>query len=119
LLYDTICARLDPTFNYNREYNRYGKDATRRARKRVRRAIQRRLRGGPTDSDYATIEALSATAGEGLYRLRRLFSAPHDFLQLPYAIEKSVFTVMTALKFAVRAALLTAVLSAVSLGAHG
>ena len=118
LLYDTICARLDPSFNYNREYNRYGKDATRRARKRVRRAIQRRLRGGPTDSDYATIEAISATAGEGLYRLRRLFSAPHDFLQLPYAIEKWVFTVMTGLKLAVRAALLTAVLTAVSLGAH-
>jgi hypothetical protein len=116
LLYDTLCARLDPTFDYNREYTRYGQDATRKSRKRVRRAVQRRVQKGLTGSDYATLEAIGQTAGEGLYRLRRLFTAPHDFLQLPYAIEKSVFTVMTAVKAIVRVAVLTAGLAAVDVG---
>jgi predicted unusual protein kinase regulating ubiquinone biosynthesis (AarF/ABC1/UbiB family) len=118
LLYDTICARLDPSFNYNREYSRYGRDATRRARKRVRRGMRRRLQKGLTDSDYATLEAIGQTANEGLYRLRRLFTTPSDFLQLPYAIEKSVFSVMTFLKFLVRGAVLTAALAVASLGLH-
>jgi hypothetical protein len=118
LLYDTLCARLDPTFNYNREYNRYGKDAMRKARRRVRRAWRTRLRKGFTDSDYATLETIGATANEGLYRIRRLFTAPYDFLQLPYAIEKGVYTVMTVVKLAVNVALLTAALTAVIVGAN-
>jgi ubiquinone biosynthesis protein len=118
LLYDTLCARLDPSFEYNREYARYSRDAARKARKRVRRGWQQRLRSGPTDQDYAMLEAIGATANEGLYRLRRLFTAPHDFLQLPYAIEKSVFTVMTTLKLMVRAVVLGAALAALTLGAH-
>ena len=118
LLYDTICARLDPTFNYNREYRRYARDAMRKSRRRVRRAIRRRMRGGLTDSDYSAMETVAATASEGLYRLRRLFTAPHDFLQLPYAIEKWVFTVMMLLKFGVRALLFTVALTALSLGVH-
>ena len=65
LLYDTLCARLDPTFNYNRDYSRYGKDATRKSRRRVRRAVRTRLRKGLTGNDYATIEAVSQTASEG------------------------------------------------------
>jgi len=118
LLYDTICARLDRSFNYPREYRRYAADATRKARRRVRRAIRRRLEGGLTDSDYAGLEAVAATANEGLYRLRRLFTAPYDFLQLPYAIEKGVYTFMMILKFFVRWVLLTAALTVASLIAH-
>ena len=116
LLYDTICARLDPTFNYNREYKRYAADAMHKSRKRVQRAVQRRLEHGPTDSDYASLEALASTANEGLYRLRRLFTAPYDFLQLPYAIEKWVFTVMLLVQLAVRATLVTAGITGVLLG---
>jgi ubiquinone biosynthesis protein len=115
LLYDTICARLNPAFNYNREYDRYAKDAMAKARTRVRRAVRRRLDRGLTDSDYASLEAVASTASEGLYRLRRLFTAPYDFLQLPYAIEKWVFTVMTLVQFVVRATLLTAALTGVML----
>ena len=115
LLYDTICARLDPTFNYYREYNRYGTDAIHKARRRVRRAVRRRLDRGLTDSDYASLETLASTASEALYRVRRLFTAPYDFLQLPYAIEKWVFTAMTVVKFAVRATLVTAAFTGVAL----
>jgi hypothetical protein len=39
-------------------------------------------------------------------------------LQLPYAIEKSVFTVMTVLKFGVRFVLLTAGLTLLILAVH-
>jgi predicted unusual protein kinase regulating ubiquinone biosynthesis (AarF/ABC1/UbiB family) len=118
LLYDTICARLDPSFNYPREYRRYGADATRKASRRVKRAIRRRLDRGLTNSDYAGLEAVAATANEGLYRLRRLFTAPHDFLELPYAIEKGVYTFMTILKFGVRWLLLTGALTIASLAVH-
>jgi predicted unusual protein kinase regulating ubiquinone biosynthesis (AarF/ABC1/UbiB family) len=116
LLYDTICARLDPTFEYPREYKRYGSDALRKSRRRVRRAMRRRVTRGLTKSDYAGLEALAATANEGLYRIRRLFTAPHDFLQLPYAIEKWVYVFMTILKFGVRWLALTVLVTLVSLG---
>jgi predicted unusual protein kinase regulating ubiquinone biosynthesis (AarF/ABC1/UbiB family) len=118
LLYDTICARLDPSFNYPREYRRYAADATRKASRRVKRAIRRRMERGLTNSDYAGLEAVAATANEGLYRLRRLFTAPHDFLQLPYAIEKGMYTFMMILKFGVRWLVLTAALTLLSLAAH-
>ena len=118
LLYDTICARLDPTFNYNREYRRYGADAMRKSRRRVRRAIRRRVDRGLTSSDYAGLESLAQTANEALYRLRRLFTAPHDFLQLPYAVEKWVYVVMTAVKFGVRWLALTAALTLLTVAAQ-
>ena len=41
---------------------------------------------------------------------------PHDFLQLPYAIEKWVFVVMTGLQFLVRVSVLTVGLAALDVG---
>src|SRR5260370_11732931 len=107
---DTLCARLDPGFDFYKEYGSYARDAQRKARKRVVAGLRQRVRRGPTDDDWALLETVASTANEGLYRIRRLFTAPHDFLQLPYAIEKSVFTVMTTLSLGVRIALLTGVL---------
>jgi hypothetical protein len=43
----------------SREYRRYSVDAMRKARKRVRRSIRRRLERGLTDFDYAGIEAVA------------------------------------------------------------
>src|SRR5258708_27865696 len=65
LLYDTLAARLYPRLNYFKEYEDFGRDASKKARKRVRRAIRKRLLNGPSGSDFATLEKFSA-AGHSL-----------------------------------------------------
>jgi hypothetical protein len=110
LLYDTLCARLDPDFNFYKEYRRFSRDAERKAKKRVVRRVRRRLQAGPTGADYALVERLGRLLGDGLHRIHRVLSVPHDFLQLPFAIEKSIFSVLTVIRFGVRVAALTAVL---------
>jgi predicted unusual protein kinase regulating ubiquinone biosynthesis (AarF/ABC1/UbiB family) len=116
LLYDTIAARLDPDLDIYDEYRRWARDAAGRARRRVLRGVRGRMRGGPTDIDFARLEQLAGVVGEGLYRLDRLFSTPVDFLQLPYTIEKSVFTLLVLLQFFLRASGLTLAIIVFALG---
>ncbi len=116
LLYDTLAARLYPQLNYFKEYEAYGRDAAKKAGKRVRKAIRRRLLNGPSGSDFETLEKVTSAGNVLLFRLQRLFAAPYDFTIGMYGVEKWIFMLMTILQFAVRGAILTALGIALILG---
>jgi ubiquinone biosynthesis protein len=107
LLYDTMCARLDPKFDFYKEYKRFRKEAERRAKKRGRRALRERLRGGLTGGDYQLMAQVLETGGDLLFRAQRLLNVPYDFAILPYSIEKWTFAAMMLIRFFLRLGLLT------------
>jgi len=107
LLYDTLAARLNPKINFYREYQRFGIDAQKQARKRVIKATQRRLAYGFSGTDVEAMANLSRTGNDLLYRVQRLFAAPYDFTMVSYGIEKWVFTLIMLIRLAVRIMLLT------------
>lgn len=107
LLYDTLAARLDPKINFYREHGRFAKKAARKARKRGRKAVLRRLRTGLDGSEYEVVAQMLSAGGELLFRIQRLLAVPYDFAILPFAVEKWIFTAMIVLRFIMRGALLT------------
>ncbi len=107
LLYDTLCARLDPDFNFYKEYKRFRKEAQRKARRRGRKAMRERLRKGLSASDYQTLGELAKTGGDLLFRAQRLLNVPYDFAVLPYTVEKWTFTAIMLIRFFIRAVLVT------------
>jgi hypothetical protein len=109
LLYDTMCARLYPQFDFYKEYKRFRKDAERRAKKRGKRALQERLRNGLTGGDYQLMAQVLETGGDLLFRAQRLLNVPYDFAVLPYSIEKWTFAAMMTIRFLLRLGLLTLV----------
>jgi ubiquinone biosynthesis protein len=109
LLYDTMCARLDPKFDFYKEYKRFRKEAERRAKKRGQRALRERLRGGLTGGDYQLMAQVLETGGDLLFRAQRLLNVPYDFAVLPYAVEKWTFAAMMLIRFLLRLGLLTVV----------
>jgi ubiquinone biosynthesis protein len=109
LLYDTICARLDPHFDSYKEYKRFRDEARRKARKRARRALQKRLSEGLTGGDYLKMGQMLKTGNDLLFRAQRLMSSPYDFAVASFTIEKWTYIVMMLVSFLSRAALVTAV----------
>lgn len=109
LLYDTMAARLDPKINFYKEHSRFGKAAAKKARKRGRKALIRRLRRGLTGAEYEVVGQMLDTGGELLFRIQRLLAVPYDFAILPFQVEKWIFTASTVLQFLLRAALITLV----------
>jgi ubiquinone biosynthesis protein len=107
LLYDTMCARLDPTFDFYKEYKRFRAQARRKAKKTAQRAIQERLSKGLTGGDYMTMAQLLKTGGDLMFRAQRLLNVPYDFAIVPYTIEKWTFTFMTLIGFLVRVGVFT------------
>jgi hypothetical protein len=107
LLYDTMCARLDPQFDSYKEYKRFRTEARRKARKRARRAIQERLTKGLTGGDYLAMGQLLKTGGDLMFRAQRLLSAPYDFAVASFTIEKWTHVVMMSVRFLTRAAVVT------------
>jgi hypothetical protein len=67
------------------------------------------------DSDFATLAQLATSAGDALFRVQRIFSAPYDFAVLPHMIEKWAYTFSTVVNFLVRSALAALVVMAVVL----
>jgi ubiquinone biosynthesis protein len=76
LLYETVAARLYPHIDAYREHRKYNQKAGERARKRVNRAIQKRLFGGFTDTDYLRIEQLMQMGNRFLYLTQRVLDTP-------------------------------------------
>lgn len=109
LLYDTMCARLDPQFDFYKEYKRFRKEAERRAKKRGKRALRERLQKGLTGGDYQLMAQVLETGGDLLFRAQRLLNTPYDFAVLPYAVEKWTFAAMMTIRFLLRLGLLTLV----------
>src|SRR5262245_27250802 len=90
-LYDTLMYRLWPQLKASREYRAYIKIAGRRARKRLRKAITKRLWAGLSGADYRQIEQTLAMGQEFLNQADLLLHAPtHRFANI---ISKASYTV--------------------------
>jgi predicted unusual protein kinase regulating ubiquinone biosynthesis (AarF/ABC1/UbiB family) len=75
LLYDTIATRLNKDIDFNAEYKEYAREAGKKARRRVQKAIRNRL-GGPTDNDYLTMEQVGDTVTQFFFLWQRLVEDP-------------------------------------------
>ena len=73
---DTIMFRLYPGLDPTKEFKDYQRSAARRVRRRYRRLMGRRLRGGPTPDDVVRLNGLLDTANAGAYALQRGFDNP-------------------------------------------
>jgi predicted unusual protein kinase regulating ubiquinone biosynthesis (AarF/ABC1/UbiB family) len=69
-LYDTTIFRLWVSLDQVEEFREYHREAGKRARKRVHRAIAKRLHRGLTKNDYVRIENLNRMAGQILQRVQ-------------------------------------------------
>jgi hypothetical protein len=107
LLYDTMCARLDPQFDSYKEYKKFRTEARRKARKRARRAIRERVQKGLTGADYLTMGQMLKTGNDLLFRAQRLLSTPYDFAVASFTIEKWTYIVMMGVRFITRAVAIT------------
>jgi predicted unusual protein kinase regulating ubiquinone biosynthesis (AarF/ABC1/UbiB family) len=116
LLYDTLAARLDPSINFYKEHERYALKESKLAKKRARKAIDRRLRSGLQGSDYELLEQALTIGNDLLFRAQRVLSLPYDFAVLPFMVEKWIFVVMMAMRFLVRAAIVTVLAVGVMIG---
>ena len=76
LLYETVAARLYPRIDAYREHRQYNKSAGRRARRRVRRTIHKRLFEGLTRADYLRVEDLLGMGNRIGYLLQRQLDLP-------------------------------------------
>ncbi|NWF69880.1 MAG: AarF/ABC1/UbiB kinase family protein [Chloroflexi bacterium] len=116
LLYDTMSARLDPTFNAYDEYKHFRRLAQKKAKKEALRGLRRRLRTGLTGGDYMALAQAGKTWNDFMFRAQRLLTTPYDFAIVPYTIEKWTFTLMTAIRFGMRTALFTLVCAGLAAG---
>ena len=110
LLYDTLASRLDGTVTSEKVYKRFAVDMGRQARKRVRRALHRRLAGGLAPGDYLALERTVDTGERLMYRLQRFLQTPG--LKLPYLVEKWVYAASSAIRLVLVVALLAGGLAA-------
>jgi predicted unusual protein kinase regulating ubiquinone biosynthesis (AarF/ABC1/UbiB family) len=91
LLYETVAARIHPKIDAWREHRKYNKTAGKRSRKRVRRAVHKRLFEGLTKTDYLRVEQLFEMGNRIMYLIQRhLDSPPYRFSLL---IGKAVYAV--------------------------
>ncbi len=96
LLYETVAARLYPGINAYKEHHRYNRAAGKRARKRVRRAIHKRIFEGFTNVDYLKIEELMHMGGRIMYLTQRFLDTPPFRFSL--LASKVVYFVVTAVR---------------------
>ncbi len=75
LLYDTIATRLNKDIDFNAEYKEYAREAGKKARRRVQKAVRQRM-SGPTDNDYLTIEQIADTTTQFFFLWQRLVEDP-------------------------------------------
>jgi hypothetical protein len=102
-LYDTMIVRLDKTIDPIKEWKSYAKVAGKDARKRVQRAIKRRV-NGPTGVDYLRIEALADTINQFFFRVQRNVDDP--VFHFRQTVGKLAFGISTVLRLAYSAAVL-------------
>jgi ubiquinone biosynthesis protein len=114
-LYDSIAMRLWNGLDTNREYMKYSQERGRRARKRMRRTIARRIDKGPTNRDYLRIGDFVRFTAQLMNRIQHSLDNPdHRFSKM---LGKAAFGVSMGLRFVtVGAALHILGVLAISLG---
>lgn len=96
-LYDSIAMRLWESLDMSREYIAYSKERGRRARKRVRQSIRRRLEKGPTKRDYLQLEDLWRFSNQMMNRAQHFLDSPnHRFASM---LSKAAFSITMTLRF--------------------
>ncbi len=110
LLYDTLAARLHSGVTSEKVYRRFAVDMGKQSRKRVLRALRRRLAGGLAPADYIAVERTVDTGVRLMYRLQRFLETPG--LKLPYLVEKWVYAASSAIRLALLVAVLAGSISA-------
>jgi ubiquinone biosynthesis protein len=95
-LYDTVMFRLWKDLDLDTEYQRYFKKLGRRSRRRIEKAVRRRLWHGPTNKDYRRIEDMERVGNQILGRLQHFLDTPqHNFASV---IGKAAFGVTMFLR---------------------
>jgi predicted unusual protein kinase regulating ubiquinone biosynthesis (AarF/ABC1/UbiB family) len=95
-LYDSMAMRLWNDLDMNNEYITYAKERGRRARKRVRKALRRRLQDGPKFLDYVRIEDTGRFANQVANRLQYMVDSPDT--RFASVLGKAAFSVSMTLK---------------------
>jgi len=102
-LYDTIIVRLDKDIDPVREWQSYARQAGKEARRRVRRAVKKRL-NGPTGIDYLRVEQLADMANQFMFRLQRSVEDP--IFQFRETVGKIAYGVSTLLRLVLSAGII-------------
>jgi hypothetical protein len=102
-LYDTMIVRLDKNIDPIEEWKSYARVAGKDARKRVRKAVKKRL-NGPTGIDYLRIEALADTINQFFFRVQRNVDDP--VFHFRQTVGKVAYGISTVLRLAYSAGVL-------------
>ena len=102
-LYDTMIVRLDKNIDPIEEWKSYARVAGKDARKRVRKAVKKRL-NGPTGVDYLRIEALADTISQFFFRVQRNVDDP--VFHFRQTVGKVAYGISTVLRLVYSAGIL-------------
>ncbi len=95
-LYDTVMFRLWKDLDLDAEYQRYFEKLGRRAKKRVTKAVRKRMRKGLTNKDYMQVEDMVRMGNQIIARLQHILDTPqHNFASV---IGKAAYGVSVGLK---------------------
>jgi ubiquinone biosynthesis protein len=97
-LYDTAMVRLCQDLNFLREYHHYQKQAGRRARRRLEKAVAKRVRHGLLPQDYLKIESVWRSGIRLLGRAERVLE--QEQRRFVYLMSKVAFAGSLILQFA-------------------
>ena len=79
-LFDTVIFRLYKDLDLSTEYRRYHKQAGSRARKRVKKAIRKRMTDGLSNQDYLQLEETMRMGNQIASRMQHFLDTPqHNF----------------------------------------
>jgi ubiquinone biosynthesis protein len=97
-LYDTIMYRLWREMDLDKEYQHYHKLAAKRSKRRVRKAIRRRVEDGFQVKDYMRMEEMLRMGRQALGRIQHVLDTPsHNFSHM---LGKAAFGISMFLKLA-------------------
>lgn len=102
-LYDTMIVRLDKHIDPIEEWKSYARVAGKDARKRVRKAVKKRL-NGPTGIDYLRIEALADTINQFFFRVQKNVDDP--VFHFRQTVGKVAYGISTVLRLVYSAGIL-------------
>jgi predicted unusual protein kinase regulating ubiquinone biosynthesis (AarF/ABC1/UbiB family) len=102
-LFDTMIVRLDKHIDPIEEWKSYARVAGKDARKRVRKAVKKRL-NGPTGIDYLRIEALADTINQFFFRVQRNVDDP--VFHFRQTVGKVAYGISTVLRLVYSAGIL-------------
>ena len=98
MLYDTLIVRLDPKFDFPKEFRKYIVEAGNRSRKRVMKWLRKRF-NGPIAQDWTMVEEVADFGTQAFARLRKIVDAP--LIQFAQLIGKAAFVALTFARVAI------------------